>query len=87
MIHNTESSRLQINPTAFYANKKATSPKIAVIHPNPRQQTTEPENKQPQDRTHEYTNIANNINIPPNISNITEIETTNNHRKTLKQMI
>ena len=45
--------------------------------------TTEPENKQIQDRTHEYTNTANNINTPPNISNITEIETTSNYRKTL----
>ena len=48
-----------------------------------RAKTTEPENKQIQDKTHEYTNTANNINTPPNISNITEIETTNNHRKTL----
>ena len=45
---------------------------------------TEPKNKQTQDRTHEYTNTANNTNTPPNISNITEIKATNN-RKTLPE--
>ena len=47
--------------------------------------TTEPKNKQTQDRTHEYTNTANNTNIRPNISNITEIEGTNYHWKTLPE--
>ena len=39
-------------------------------------------NKQTRDRTHEHTNTAN---MPLNISNITEIEATNNHWKTLSE--
>ena len=39
------------------------------------EETMEPKSKLSQDVMHEYTNRANNTNIPPNILNITEIAT------------
>ena len=46
---------------------------------------TDSKNKQTQDRTHEYTNTANSTNIPPNISNIIEIEIINKQQKALPE--
>ena len=61
---------------------------IAKDYSNPPQSTATNQVKtteQTQGRTHEYINTANNTNIPPNISYITKIEVTNNHRKTPPQ--
>ena len=49
------------------------------------EKSMEPKNKLSQDGMHEYTNTVNNTNIPPNISNITGIDGTNNCRKILSE--